>query len=111
MAQYPYYWQFGFRPPDGTILDIESNLDLIYSKRTGDCFKDGTGLATFIGTYKVDDNILNYISDHPAQPLIKTLQYISNNYCPDYHKFYQDLYVMLGLTRIEGMDAVYRLHL
>jgi len=111
LGEYPYYWQFGFRPSNDIIVIIEANLDLVYNKTTGKCLGTNIGLSEFLVKYKLDPNIMRYVSEHQSQSLIKTLKYISSNYCNEYRKFYEDLYVMLGLNRIEGIDDVYILWL
>jgi hypothetical protein len=102
LGEYPYYWQFGFRPSTEIIAIIEANLDLVYSKTTGGCLGTDGGLNEFLVKYKLDPDIMRYVSEHQSQSLIETLKYISSNYCNEYRKFYEDLYVMLGLNRIEG---------
>jgi hypothetical protein len=110
LGQYPYYWQFGFRPSDETIEVIERNLDLINSKTTSQCFSDGSGLMDFLVEYRLGRDVTQYVADHVSQSLVKTLKFISNNHCKEYRKFYDDLFGRLGLRRIGG-DDVYTLRL
>ena len=111
LGQYPYYWQFGFRPSQIIIDRIRQNLDKMNRYTVSSAFGGYNNIWEFLSKNLEPDQIQVYRVD-PNTKLSDFLKHLSETNCIIFSEIYRELYSALRLRDVYSrVDSVWVLDL
>ena len=115
LGQYPYYWQFGFRPSQIIINRIQDNLEKMSKYTVNSTFGGYNNIWEFFSEgYEIEPKAIREYQSKvsPNTKLTDFLRYLSETNCLMFSRIYRDLYALLKLRDVYShVDSVWILDL